>query len=163
VAVVAADYARFRETIERFVRASTRDTDAAADATQEAFTRLFREAQAGRYPGNVRAWLYRTAMNVVVSDRRHAAVVNRMAPRLVRLDEPLTPDLLAIERERSASLREAVDHLSPTQRTALYLAATGVPGEAIASRIGRTYGATRTLMSRARGRLRRELALQGAA
>jgi RNA polymerase sigma-70 factor (ECF subfamily) len=163
VTAVTADFAALRPTIEGLVLASTRDVDVAADATQEAFTRLFREAQAGRYPDHVKAWLYRTAMNVVISSRRRAAVADRKAPHLVRLDEPSGPEEAALQHERSAALRAAVGRLAPSERTALLLAASGVTGPEIASHLGRTHGATRTLMCRARGRLRRELDLDDAA
>lgn len=156
-AAVAADFAALGPTIERLVAAATHDPDAAADAAQEAFARLLREARAGRYPGNPRAWLFRTALNVVISARRRSAVANRMAPRLIRVDVPPGPDQLVLEHERSAAIRVALDRLSPTARSAVLMAAVGIPGDEIALHLGRTHGATRTLLCRTRGRLRRDL------
>lgn len=158
VAAVAADFNLLSVKIEALVRARTRDPEAAADATQEAFLRLLREARAGRYPTHVHAWLYRTALNVVISGRRHAAVAERFAPALVRLDPPMPPDLLALERETAGSARAAIANLRPPARVAVVLAAQGVPGPEIAIRIGRSHAATRTLLCRARGQLRAALA-----
>jgi RNA polymerase sigma-70 factor (ECF subfamily) len=134
--------------------AATRDPDAAADITQDAFIRLLREAQAGRYPDNAGAWLYRTASNLAISRARRVAVARRFAPRLVRSEETQGPEPIALEHERSRAMRDLLARLQPVERTALVMAAQGLSGEEIAAHLGRSHGATRTLLSRARRRLR---------
>ena len=58
----------------------------------------------------------------------------------------------------SLALAAALGTLPEAARTALLLAASGYPGAEIAAAIGRSDTATRTMMSRARLRLRDSLA-----
>jgi RNA polymerase sigma-70 factor (ECF subfamily) len=132
----------------------TRDPEVAADVTQEAFLRLYVEAQAGRMPDNVSAWLYRTTANLIVSRARHSAVAHRFAPRLVRDDEPAQPEAIAVLRESRAEVETLLSALSPSDRAVLLLAAHGATGLEIADRTGRSHTATRAALCRARGRLR---------
>jgi RNA polymerase sigma factor (sigma-70 family) len=143
--------------IQGMILAAMRDAEVAADVTQEAFLRLLREAQAGRYPDKPSAWLYRTAMNLAISRSRRAAVAQRMAPRLACGDEAPLLEGIVLDRERWRAVGEALSHLTPTERTALLMAGQGMSGEEIAARLGMSHGATRSLMFRARGRLRRLL------
>ncbi len=137
---------------------ATRDPEVAADVTQEAFLRLLSEAGQGRRPDNVGAWLCRAAMNVVISRARRATVARRYAPRLLDHSTPEQPDTIAVVRESRSELVAALAVLRPAERTALILAAQGVTGPEIARHLGRTHGATRALMCRARTRLRASVA-----
>ena len=151
---IAAAFRDHSAAIHRTALRSTRDPELAADVTQEAFLRLVVEAQAGRLPDNVGAWLYRTSANLVVSRARRAAVARRLAPRLVRTDGPAEPDAIAVLQEEHHELQIALAMLSAADRVALLMAAHGATGEEIARHLGRSPAATRTLLSRARGRLR---------
>jgi RNA polymerase sigma factor (sigma-70 family) len=151
---IAAAFRDHSAAIQGAALRSTRDPELAADVTQEAFLRLVAEAQAGRFPDNVRAWLYRTSANLIVSRARHEAVARRHAPRLARFDGPAEPDAIAVLQEQRQELCVALATLSSADRAALLLAAHGATGEEIARHLGRSHAATRTLLSRARGRLR---------
>ena len=142
--------------------AMTRDPDAAADVVQDAFIRLTNEARAGRYPDNPGAWLYRAASNLAVSRARRIAVARRFAPRLHRGDTPATPEGMALERERSQVMRDVLAELPVAQRTALVLSAQGMRGEEIAAHLGMNHAAMRTMLTRARRRLRQALAERSA-
>jgi RNA polymerase sigma-70 factor (ECF subfamily) len=155
---IARAYDEHGAAIHAMALRSTRDPEAAADVTQEAFLRLFMEARHGRFPDNVRAWLYRASTNLVISRARRAAVARRYVPMLLGRDEPVRPDEAFIERERNLALSAALGTLSAAERAALIMAAQGVPGVEIAAALGRSHAATRTLMSRARLRLRAGLA-----
>lgn len=133
---------------------ATRDPELAEDVTQEAFVRLLTEARAGRFPDNPGAWLYRTVSNLVISRARRAEVARRYAPRLADLGAPDQPDAVVVRREGQAELYRAMATLSTRERTALLLAARGSSGLEIAAQLGRSHGATRALMCRARSRLR---------
>ena len=133
---------------------ATRDPELAEDVTQEAFIKLLTEARAGRCPDSAGAWLYRAVSNLVISRARRAEVARRLAPRLVDVGAPDQPDVVAARRESQAELRSALAALAPDERTALVLAASGATGLEIAARLGRSHGATRALMCRARTRLR---------
>jgi RNA polymerase sigma factor (sigma-70 family) len=152
--MIAAAFHDHSAAIHGTALRSTRDPELAADVTQEAFLRLVVEAQAGRCPENIGAWLYRTSANLIVSRARRAAVARRLAPRLVRTDGPAQPDAIAVLHEDHHELQVALATLPVAARVALLMAAHGATGEEIARHLGRSHGATRTLLSRARGRLR---------
>jgi RNA polymerase sigma factor (sigma-70 family) len=132
----------------------TRDPEMAADVTQEAFLRLYVEARAGRMPDNVSAWLYRTSANLIISGARHAAVAHRLAPRLVNDDEPTQPEAIVVLRESHDELDAALARLPAPDRAALVLAAHGATGRELAHYLGRSPIAARTVLCRARRRLR---------
>jgi RNA polymerase sigma factor (sigma-70 family) len=132
----------------------TRDPEVASDVTQEAFLRLFVEAEAGRMPDNARAWLYRTSANLIVSRARHGAVAQRMAPRLVHYDEPAQPEAVVVRRETRIEVRGVLATLPPRDREALLMAANGATGLEIAGRLGLSHTAGRALLHRARRRFK---------
>jgi RNA polymerase sigma-70 factor (ECF subfamily) len=146
-----------------FLNRSTRDAAAAEDLLQDTFLRLTREARAGRMPGLVRPWLFRVAGNLAVSRARRGSTALRWL-RLQVDPEARTaesPESRSVRHETSADLTAALGRLSPAARSALLLASEGFTGIEIAAAIGRTDGATRTLMSRARLQLRSELRSRG--
>jgi RNA polymerase sigma factor (sigma-70 family) len=152
--MVSAAYRDHAASIHGIALRSTRDPEIAADITQEAFLRLVTEAQSGRFPDNVGGWLYRTSANLVISRGRRVSVARRFAPRLVRYDGPAEPDAVAIVQEEHRELDRALATLTTTERVALLMAAGGAAGSEIAARLGRSPGATRTLLCRARIHLR---------
>jgi RNA polymerase sigma-70 factor (ECF subfamily) len=152
--LVEAAWAAHRAPLVRRLTALTRDPDVAEDLAQEAFLRLAREVDAGRVPDEAGAWLHRVAGNLVNSRGRHLTVVDRRAGELPRPDAPPTPESMVVESEQTVVLRAALADLSPDDRDALLLAAHGYRGHEIAATIGRTPGATRTLLCRARSKMR---------
>jgi len=161
--IVDAAFATYRAELFAFLRRSTRDDEAAEDLVQEAYLRLTREVDAGRVPDHVRGWLYRVATNLATSRaRRRRTVVEWMARHGRQLAEATVGsaehDVMA--RERSATLDQALASLSADARLGLLMSAEGFSGREIASALGRTDMATRTMLSRARVRIR--LQLEGA-
>jgi RNA polymerase sigma-70 factor, ECF subfamily len=151
---LTALYEAHRGELLGFLLRMTRDREAAEDLLQETFIRLIREARAGRLPDAVRPWLYRVAANAAISRSRHGAVWNRLVPRLVDRREPMGPESAVLRAEQESELHTAMAELPPDGRAALLLAAQGFDGREIAASIGRTEGATRTLLCRSRVRLR---------
>ncbi len=154
---LAALYETHRIELFAFLIRMTRDRETAEDLLQEAFIQLIREARAGRMPDQVRPWLYRVASNAAISRSRHGAVWNRLMPRLVDRREPAMPEREALRAEQDGALHTALRALAPDARAALLLAAQGFDGHEIAESIGRTEGATRTLLCRSRVQLRQLL------
>jgi RNA polymerase sigma-70 factor (ECF subfamily) len=161
-AFVADAFDAHQASIFGLLLAGAGDSEVAADATQEAFLRLLAEARRGRFPDRPGAWLYRTGVNLVISNARRGAVARRFAPRLVSRDVGSSPEGAALEHERSTAMREVLQTLTPIERAALVMAAQGVTGQEIAVNLGKSHGATRTLLSRARMRLREGLAAREA-
>ena len=137
----------------------TRDGEAAQDLAQEAFARLAREVQAGRTPDNPSAWLHRVGFNLATSRGRHLQVRERRAASLAHDESPATPDELIERNELTRAVVQAMDLLSPLERRALLLAAHGYSGNEIATAIDRSYLATRTMMCRARAKVRARMGI----
>ena len=150
-------YLQHRGEILAFLIPMTRDPEVAEDILQDTFIRLVREARAGRMPDNVRAWLYRVAANLAISRGRRVATWLRIVPRLLDRDEPPRPEAEFLQHERDAELHAALGRLRPDGRAALLLAAQGFDGHEVATLIGRSEPATRTLLYRSRIELRRSV------
>jgi RNA polymerase sigma-70 factor (ECF subfamily) len=152
--LVGRAYEVFGPVIQGHLRALTRDPEAAADLTQEAFLRLHVVVGEGRPPDDIRAWLYTVASNLATSRGRRAQVAARHAAMLLEGDDTRSAEQLVVDRERDATLRVALASLSERDRELLLLAASGVTGPELAERLGRTQLATRTLLCRSRAKLR---------
>lgn len=161
--ITAAMFELHHAELYRAALRSCRDPETAEDLVQEALLRLMVEIDAGRAPDNVRAWLHRVIGNLAVSLGRRAAVSRRFAGALVSHEEPATPEMIVLDVERRSDLAAALQGLPDRARTALLLAASGYSGVEIATAIGSTDCATRTLMCRARLQLRDRLVPDGTA
>jgi len=69
-----------------------------------------------------------------------------------------SPEDAILRVERARSVQDVLATLAPAERSSLLLAAEGYSGKEIAERLGRTPEATRTLMCRARSKVRAQLA-----
>jgi RNA polymerase sigma-70 factor (ECF subfamily) len=156
--VVIEAYDAWQRDIHAFLRGATRDAETAEDLTQETFIRLLREVRAGRTPDNVRAWLYTVAANLVTSRGRRLAVAERFKAVLAFRGTGDDPEQDTIRAERRELVQRGLDRLPVDARTALLLSAHGFSGREIARLLGRSEGATRSLLTRARIRLRERLA-----
>lgn len=159
--IVEAAYTEHRATLVRRLTAVTRDADVAEDLAQESFLRLAREIEANRPPDDVGAWLRTVGTNLAMSRGRHLQVVDRRAGALPLPREPEGPEHTVVEREMTAAVGAVLAEMSRTERHALALAANGYGGMEIAASLGRTPGATRTLLCRARAKIRRRMEVAG--
>ena len=161
--VIGSAYERYREPLQRYLVSITRDPAAAEDLTQDAFLRLIGEVRAGRVPDNPGAWLHRVGHNLAMSRGRRIAVADRRRAELVESNWTPSPETLSVAGEEQRAVRAALDTLDRCDRVALILSSQGYRGAEIARSIGRSDGATRTLLTRARGKMRtRILAAQPA-
>ena len=161
---VSTAFEAYHAELYNFLRRSTRDEGAAEDLLQEAFLRLTREVDAGRTPEHVRGWLYRVASNLAISRGRRRMTAFAWMDRHGRHevgDDVESPESGLLARERTSAIDAVLATLPAEARTALLLSADGFGGEEIAAAIGRSHGATRTLLSRARVKVRLELEHNG--
>ncbi len=156
-ALVLAIYDAHHRELANFVRAIERDRDTADDIVSESFVRLIEEIRRGRTPDQPRAWLHRVAANFAIDRARRRTVVSRVLGRLVDHRTEPPPDDEVLRGETRREVREAISHPPADARTALLLAAHGFSGRDIAEALGRSELATRSLMCRARLRLREQL------
>jgi RNA polymerase sigma-70 factor (ECF subfamily) len=153
----AAYAAHYRALYGQLV-ALTRDPATAEDLCQEAFLRLMREAQAGRLPDNIGGWLHRVGANLVTSRARRNRTAERWSTSLVQRETGLSPEDAFLRSERNGTVRAALSELNEADRTAVMLAAYGYRGPEVARSLRRTESAARTLLCRARSKLRARLA-----
>jgi RNA polymerase sigma-70 factor (ECF subfamily) len=152
-------YERHAGELLGFLVRATRDRQLAEDVLQETYLRLVREARSGRSPTDPRAWLFRVAANQVISLARRRATAATWAPFLgSRASGEMSSLDIVLAREARDRVEGALVVLSPDARTAILLAAHGVGTAAVAAAIGRTELATRSLLCRARLRVRAHLA-----
>ena len=156
-AVVVAYLGEHGPALERALTIFTRDPDEAADLVQEVVLRMLVEARAGRVPDRPAAWAMTVGRNTAISRARRRQTAERSLDRLPLPTPMPSPELAALNRERDEALASALLDASPTDRRAVLLAASGYQGREIASDLGRTELAARTLLCRARGRLRARL------
>lgn len=154
VRIMEAAYLEFEPGLRRRLTALVRDPAAAEDLTQEAFVRLLAEVRGDRTPENVGGWLWRVARNLVTSRGRRMAVADRHRGELVRDIEFASPEVVAIQEESQSEVLAALGVLDRTGLAAVTLAAHGLSAPEIARSIGRSPNATRTLLCRARARVR---------
>jgi RNA polymerase sigma-70 factor, ECF subfamily len=155
---VSEAYEAYAADLRRYATSRTRDVAGAEDIVQEAFVRLAVESHARRHPKEPRAWLYRVVHNLIVSGSRRAEVARRRSDGLspdVSIVE--SPETAILSSERCGVLGSALQAASVAGQTGLLLVAQGYSGREIASALGRSEGATRTLICRARRNVRREL------
>jgi RNA polymerase sigma-70 factor (ECF subfamily) len=161
---VATAYSDHAASVTRYLTGLTRDPAAAEDLAQEAFVRLMGEVEAGRTPRNVGGWLFRVASNLATSRGRHLAVVARRASEadIEELDRGhRSPEDAVVEREGATAIHRALGRLRDADRDVVLLAANGLDGVELAERLGKSEIAARTMLCRARARLRDELAADG--
>jgi len=156
----ALAYDAYRDRLFASVLRSTRDEELAADIVQEAFLELVRAGGRGELPDNELAWLHRVANNRVIDWSRKRARWAGHVPPCDDTEE--APELAVLRRETNRELHAALDMLPGDTRRALLLEGEGYQPAEIAKLIGRTGQATRTLLCRARRRVRDTLALQPA-
>jgi RNA polymerase sigma factor (sigma-70 family) len=157
-AFVVSAYEAHHAEVFAFLARATRDTSVAEDLLQDTYLRLTKEAREGRAPLEVRAWLYRVASNLVISRARRPTTTGRGFGRYGRRErQELTapsPEAGVMSREGMAEIERVLEGLSGDARLALLLSGEGFAGEEIAETIGRSTAATRTLLCRARARVR---------
>ncbi len=145
---VVSAYEAHHGEVYSFLARATRDRAAAEDLLHATFVRLTKEAREGHAPVEVRAWLYRVATDLVIGRGRRKATalrwLGRFGPQTTR----------APRRDEDEDIERALEGLSADARLALLLSGSGFSGEEIGAAIDRSPAATRTLLWRARARVR---------
>jgi len=150
-------YVRYAERLYCLIFRIVGDEEPAKDCLQDTFIRAFEHLAEWR-GGSLEGWLRRIAVSVSLNQLRR---VRRR--REIRLDEPGAASLPAgatgAASELRGALRRAIDAL-PRRHRAVFLLREieGYGHQEIAAMLRISEGASRVLLNRARGRLRRALA-----
>lgn len=152
-------YNRYLCRVYRFVRSQTPDDPTAEDLTAHTFFRAMSAAGTFRAEGSYKSWLFRIAHNTLVTWRRRQSSAPIAVEELPEYVDPSpSPSTIAIDRDERQVVWGLVSSLPPTQREVLalrYLEDLDI-GE-IATITGKTRGAIRILLHRARNGLRHAL------
>ena len=134
----------------------------AQDIAQEAFLRCWRSQEGLPEVQNLRAWIFRVALNAA-KDLQRSAWRRRVKPLLGADAMPMvdaTPPTQALEDQESLrQLREALLHLRPEEKEVFLLRQNGeLTYEQIAELHNRPVGTVKTQMRSALQKLRKVLA-----
>jgi RNA polymerase sigma-70 factor (ECF subfamily) len=134
----------------------------AEDAVQEAFVKAYRALGRFRRGAAFRPWLMRIVANEAINRRRvagrHATLALRSAEGRPVEDAVPSPERAALAQETRRELLEAVNRLGPQDRLVIaYRYWFDLSEEEMAEAMGCRRGTVKSRLSRALGRLRREL------
>jgi RNA polymerase sigma-70 factor (ECF subfamily) len=142
------------------------DPDRAADIAQDTFIKAYRKLDTLTDPSSTRSWLYRIATNTAIDEmrrRRHTVPMREDEDRPMEQPEggpgPETQVLSGLLDER---ISRALLHLKANHRQCLILSdVEDMSAMQIGAVMGMSGGAVRVLLCRARGEMRRLLAVEG--
>jgi RNA polymerase sigma-70 factor (ECF subfamily) len=155
-AAFAPLYERYVDQIYAYAYSLTRNRELAEDVTASTFARAIEDLPRFEWRGvPYSAWLYRVAANLVARQGRGPAWVDIDAHQPV---DGESPEVIAEQRDRDATVRAAVAKLPDDQRQAVLLRFGGdLRNREIGDIMGRSEGAVKLLTFRAMTTLRKEL------
>jgi RNA polymerase sigma-70 factor (ECF subfamily) len=154
-------FAKHHNEIYAYLIRMLRDPDLAADLTQDAFVKAYKNYDTLEKDENARAWLYQIAHRVALDDIRRRKII-RMVPWTgeSRGAAP-SAERLAMDLRLSGPLERALAKIPERQRAALLLAELhDLTGLELAAAMGVSHVAARAILTRARDSLRKALAAE---
>jgi RNA polymerase sigma-70 factor (ECF subfamily) len=140
-----------------------RDPELAADLTQDAFVKAYRNYDALQKPENARAWLYQIAHRVALDHIRRQKIIRFMPWTGESHGAAPSAERLVMDAHISGDLQRALARIPERQRAALLLAELhDLSGLELAAALGVSHVAARALLTRARESLRQALAVERA-
>ena len=160
-AFVEALFAKHHREIYAYLVRMLRDPELAADLTQDAFVKAYKNYDTLQKDENARAWLYQIAHRVALDELRRRKII-RMVPWTgeARGAAP-SAERIALDLRLSGPLERALAQIPERQRAALLLAELhDLTGLELAAAMGVSHVAARAILTRARESLRRALAAE---
>jgi RNA polymerase sigma-70 factor (ECF subfamily) len=158
-------FAEYSSPIFNFVLRMVGDSDRAADIVQDTFIKAYRRLDSLTDEAATRSWLYRIATNTAIDEMRRRRFVTPMGDRDVhnnRPDSRPTPEEQFMASSLDSRIQRALLRLRPNHRQCILLSdLQDMSAQQIGDVMGMSHGAVRTLLCRARGEMRRELAKEG--
>ncbi len=155
ISEIAREYAA---VINRIARRIVRNSEDAADITQEALLKLFISLSQLKRPDRFDSWVhsiaYRTSIDWIRAFRRRPTIECDSIGDLPSADEPV--DSAMVRKERLGQLLRMIDNLPATYREVLTLYyIEDQPSKRIALRLGIPVGTVRVKLHRGREMLKR--------
>jgi RNA polymerase sigma-70 factor (ECF subfamily) len=157
---LAVIYDENYEAVYRYIYRQVGEVEATRDLAAEVFHRLLQSVQRGKNPDqHARAWLYRTAHNLVVDFYRR-----QQHRQHLPLDEELVsarddPVKIAEQRVSAARVRAALRRLTTDQQQVIALKfLEELSNQEVAAILDKPVGAIKSLQHRALAALQRQLA-----
>ena len=138
-----------------------RDPELAADLTQDAFIKAYRNYNVLEKPENARAWLYQIAHRVALDHIRRQKIIRFLPWTGESHGAAPSTERLVMDAHLSGDLQRALAKIPERQRAALLLAEIhDLTGLELAAALGVSHVAARALLTRARESLRQALAVE---
>jgi len=152
---------RYQAPVTRLAYRLTHDADEAKDIAQDAFLRAYRRLETFHPDRPFARWLFVIARNASLDAIRR----RRRAAALPAGDQPpaeLGPEDYALRNDEAERVQHALDELPEHYRSVVQLYyVSGLRYREIADALGIPLGTVKTYLSRAKRRLREELATPG--
>ena len=138
-----------------------RDPEVAADMTQDAFIKAYKNYETLEKPENARAWLYQIAHRVALDEIRRRKIIRFFPWTGESRGSAPSAEHLVMEAHLSGDMQRALAKIPERQRAALLLAELhDLTGLELAAALGVSHVAARALLTRARESLRQALAAE---
>jgi RNA polymerase sigma-70 factor (ECF subfamily) len=160
-AFVDALFQKHHNEIYAYLVRMLRDSELAADLTQDAFVKAYKNYDTLEKDENARAWLYQIAHRVALDELRRRKII-RMVPWTGESHGAApSAERIALDLRLSGPLERALASIPERQRAALLLAELhDLTGLELAAAMGVSHVAARAILTRARESLRRALAAE---
>jgi RNA polymerase sigma-70 factor (ECF subfamily) len=157
-AFVETLFAKHHGEIYAYLMRMMRDPEVAADMTQDAFVKAYKNYASLEKPENARAWLYQIAHRVALDELRRRKIVRFLPWTGESKGAAPSAERLAMDARLSGDLQRALARIPERQRAALLLAELhDLTGLELAEALGVSHVAARALLTRARESLRQAL------
>jgi RNA polymerase sigma-70 factor (ECF subfamily) len=161
---VEALFGRHHAEIYAYLLRMLREPELAADLTQDAFIKAYRNYETLERPENARAWLYQIAHRVALDEIRRRKIIRFLPWTGESPGSAPSAERLVMDTRLSGDMQRALARIPERQRAALLLAELhDLTGLELASALGVSHVAARALLTRARESLRQALAAERAA
>jgi RNA polymerase sigma-70 factor, ECF subfamily len=163
-AFVETLFAKHHGEIYAYLVRMLREPELAADLTQDAFIKAYKNYDTLEKPENARAWLYQIAHRVALDEIRRRKIIRFFPWTGESHGSAPSAERLVMDAHLSGDMQRALARIPERQRAALLLAELhDLTGLELADALGVSHVAARALLTRARESLRQALASERAA
>ena len=157
-------FAKHHGEIYAYLLRMLREPELAADLTQDAFVKAYKNYDTLEKPENARAWLYQIAHRVALDEIRRRKIIRFFPWTGESRGSVPSAEHLVMDAHLSSDMQRALARIPERQRAALLLAELhDLTGVELAEALGVSHVAARALLTRARESLRQALAAERAA